>query len=174
MTFHKDLLDHAKELVPDAGRPRRVLLVRAISTAYYSVFHLLIANATRRVDDLQPEVSRWFGHDRMKAVCGWFGSRGEVHKKVAPLLAYPRPGRVPPELSELADIFVDLQEARHRADYDLGYRPSKQDVSNLIESAEHAHDRSVARWEPNVRALRPVASHRRGCHHQPVSGHLTV
>jgi hypothetical protein len=142
MALHDELMDHAHQLASsDPSRPRRVNLRRAVSAAYYSVFHLLVASATRRFEgELRPEVARWYGHDRMKQVCGWFGSSGTPPPSVAAVLGYPKPGRVSPQLSELADTFVALQEARHRADYDLAYRQGKQEVGTLLDHAQRAHD----------------------------------
>ncbi len=45
---------------------------------------------------------------------------------------------VTPELSEVAQAFVDLQEARHEADYDLGRTFTRREVSDLIEVADKA------------------------------------
>jgi hypothetical protein len=46
----------------------------------------------------------------------------------------------PEALKDLADIFTDLQEQRHGADYDPGYRVTAGDLSALIDRTEQAID----------------------------------
>jgi hypothetical protein len=47
MSLHADLLAQARRLVSqDPRRPRQASLRRAISTAYYALFHLLISEAS--------------------------------------------------------------------------------------------------------------------------------
>lgn len=45
---------------------------------------------------------------------------------------------VPPELRQVASAFVNLQEARHEADYDLSRRFSRSEALDLIEVSEKA------------------------------------
>jgi hypothetical protein len=45
---------------------------------------------------------------------------------------------VPPALREVAQAFVDLQEQRHSADYDLTQTFTKEEVLSLIGQAEYA------------------------------------
>jgi hypothetical protein len=50
MSLHGDLLQQAEHLARlEPRRPRQASLRRAISTAYYALFHLLIHEATLRV-----------------------------------------------------------------------------------------------------------------------------
>ncbi len=43
MAFHDDLLEQANHLARrERGRPRQASLRRAVSSAYYALFHLLI------------------------------------------------------------------------------------------------------------------------------------
>jgi hypothetical protein len=53
-----------------------------------------------------------------------------------------KPERVRQELRQVAAAFVQLQEARHEADYDLGRRFSRSEVRDLIDAAE----RATAAW----------------------------
>lgn len=78
----------------------------------------------------------------MKDVCGAFvlpSKEGSQRKKNEKLARVVSQVQVPPELSEVARIFVQLQEERHKADYDLGYRPRKSGASELIARARDAH-----------------------------------
>ena len=50
---------------------------------------------------------------------------------------------VPQELREVARAFIQLQQSRHDADYDLGRQFLRSDVNDLIEMSEKA----VEAWE---------------------------
>ena len=45
---------------------------------------------------------------------------------------------MPLELRRLAGAFVELQQARHEADYDLGRDFTRREVIDLVETAEQA------------------------------------
>jgi hypothetical protein len=70
-----DLLDQARLLATmDATRPKQASLRRAVSTAYYAVFHLLLAACTRRIAPATPaglaeRIVRSLAHAEMKEVC---------------------------------------------------------------------------------------------------------
>jgi hypothetical protein len=116
---------------------------RAVSSAYYALFHGLVAEAVRRTfgddpahDEDRYTASRWYNHGEMRAVSQWVirMSRGEsVPNGVAVLLGGPRP-----ELVELARAFIQLQEARHEADYDHTANLSEADARAAIANANEA------------------------------------
>ena len=141
MSLHVQLLSHADHLVSLSARSHgQADLRRAISSAYYAVFHLLIHQAVRRLigttgsrdaRELRHQMSRWFQHSQMKATSGWFKPTGKIPPQVVELLKYSSAlpaGCVPASLSRVAAAFIDLQEARHSADYDLEYSPSRQEA----------------------------------------------
>jgi hypothetical protein len=72
MSLPSDLLSQARHLlVREPRRPRQASLRRAISTAYYALFHLLTSQASRMLvssDPLQLLVSRTFTHTEMYKV----------------------------------------------------------------------------------------------------------
>jgi hypothetical protein len=117
-----DLLAQARFLARrEPKRPRQASLRRAISAAYYALYHLLVsvgasAMAPRQPSGLRPRVQRAFAHDEMKRVCQQFlqGHVGSLTPALQALVADP----MEPELATIADAFVALQEARHSADYD--------------------------------------------------------
>ena len=45
---------------------------------------------------------------------------------------------LPPKLMQVAEAFVDLQQARHEADYNTAQRFSRRDVLDLIDQADQA------------------------------------
>jgi len=69
MPFAEDLLEQAHHLVRrERTRPKQASLRRAVSTAYYALFHLLIREAARnwKRADQRRALARTFDHSRMK------------------------------------------------------------------------------------------------------------
>jgi uncharacterized protein (UPF0332 family) len=100
-----DLLDAGK------GKPTETNLRRACSTAYYALFHTLCrtcANmlvgkgAAQRTKRAWTQVYRAVEHNTAKTNC----LRKDIIK------------RFPAEVQDFANQFVQMQEKRHRADYD--------------------------------------------------------
>lgn len=142
MSFHRDLLDQADLLAKrEPRKPKQANLRRAVSGAYYAVFHLLVDAGSRFLisgsqrTPLRLCLSRAFAHADMKAVAGLF-SRGQVPDKIAPAL---KGAVIQNELRLVADAFVELQQAPHEADYDLSRQPfTRQEVQDLIAQARKA------------------------------------
>ena len=114
-------------------------LRRAISTAYYAVFHTVLHAAAKRFMGSGSNQSpgyrilyRSFDHAQMAKVCG------EI-RKVTLRDSYRRTlGRtaVSPDACAFANGFLSLQEARHRADYDPGAPAGLSDAMAAITEAE--------------------------------------
>jgi uncharacterized protein (UPF0332 family) len=120
MPLHQDLLSLARELVDrNAAAVVEADLRRAVSTAYYALFHLLVREATARlitVDSLRPRVARAFDHKTMKTVC-----QDYIKLAAGPAGQLVLAGQVVPQgVQDIASAFVALQQARHQADYDTG------------------------------------------------------
>lgn len=118
MALHDDLLTLARDLVDrNPGAQIEAELRRAISTAYYALFHLLIDEATTRlvaIASLRPRVARSFDHKVMKNVCQEYAkltlnASGQYVTSAGQV--------VPQQIWDIASAFVALQEARHQADY---------------------------------------------------------
>ena len=130
MAFHDDLLEQAAHLAArEPKRPKQASLRRAVSAAYYALFHLLVADAARLLAPTQPPglsllVRRAFSHGDIRNVCKGFvqanvaAGRGRLSDGVSDatraLLAFP----LEPDLVNVLAAFVELQEARRQADYD--------------------------------------------------------
>ena len=97
--------------------PKQASLRRAISAAYYSLFHLLIDDGARRITanpSLQPYVARSFQHTAVKdAANKVFAQSMKTPPWPAPLFT----ASIEPELIRVCNTFVDLQSLRHSADY---------------------------------------------------------
>jgi uncharacterized protein (UPF0332 family) len=141
---HKDLLEQAVRLATiDVKKPKQASLRRAISAAYYAMFHLLVDETCRvQIGALHNQapfrqvLGRAFTHGAMKDACKSFGG-GTLRKEVAKGL--PVGFTIPGEIRELAATFVDLQRKRHLADYDLTERFKRKDVLALIAEVRKRH-----------------------------------
>jgi uncharacterized protein (UPF0332 family) len=137
MSLHGDLLEQAEHLVRrERRRPRQASLRRAISSAYYALFHLLIHEATLRVirnPALRHKFSRAFEHADMKSASGAF-----ANAQPARLATLTGGLPIPPQLQTLATAFVELQQARHEADYNVAARFTRVEAEDLIGLARQA------------------------------------
>jgi hypothetical protein len=139
MALHHDLLGQADHLASrEPRRPRQVSLRRAVSSAYYALFHLLTHEGARRLTPAQPSllrlrVSRAFDHRNMREVCQRFGNPNPPNDLKA-LLSLP----VEADLIAVAEAFIALQDARHDADYDLSLTFNRIDVLQKIAQARSA------------------------------------
>ena len=114
-----DLLQQAHHLATlDLRKPKQANLRRAVSAAYYALFHLLVAAAVQRISPKMPSglsarISRAFTHAEMKQVC-----KSIIAGNPSEALRELQPGGFSPRIKLIAEEFVELQEARHLADYD--------------------------------------------------------
>lgn len=154
MALHNDLLEQARHLANREPRhPRQASLRRAISAAYYALFHALVAEATMTLAhaeprNLRPLIARTFAHADMKRTCRAF-MQGTAGINPATAAAIMPPIRL--ELVFVARTFVSLQEIRHQADHDLLAEFSKENVVAMVRDATRSLDLLVAiRGEPNT------------------------
>jgi len=132
-----DLLVQARHLAElDPSKPRQANLRRAVSSAYYALFHLLIAEFVHKglpghQKALMDRVSRSFNHSDMLKVCRQW-QQPVLPQVIQNLLVVPADAR----LTSIARTFVDLQEARHEADYDVSVRLSKSETLARVEEVE--------------------------------------
>jgi len=161
VSFAWELIQHAIRL--PGNRPaitvrseQNVDLRRAVSAAYYALFHHLSAAAVLQI---APQVSprtanrihRWLDHAEMKKVCREFAA---AHLN-APLRELLGP-TASADMQIVASNFIKLQEARHSADYDPGYQLGWEEARELIESAVFAYgawERITPSAESNIFVL---------------------
>ncbi|MCA8906400.1 MAG: hypothetical protein KDA49_18190 [Rhodospirillaceae bacterium] len=127
-----DLIQAAKDLAEAGkGKPRQAHLRRAVSTAYYAIFHCLAQACADMMiggsgaDRSQPawrQVYRALEHGAAKSAC----QNSRVVKKF------------PKDIDDFASVFVELQGKRHLADYDPNVRYYKSSVKADISAAEDA------------------------------------
>ena len=140
MSHSSDLLSQARHLAgKESRRPKQASLRRAVSAAYYSLFHLLVADAASsmlkgKAVSIRPVFQRAFAHAHMKRVAQSFAGGTVSDAWKGPMGG----ASVSEDLRQVASAFVSLQEARHKADYDLSHRFSRGTARVLIDIAEAA------------------------------------
>jgi uncharacterized protein (UPF0332 family) len=123
--------DHLAQKEP--RRPRQASLRRAVSAAYYALFHAIAEEFGRSFRSAQRSAaSRLLEHGAAKAMAIQIANGGDPGALI---------GRsCPTSLRDVARDFVHLQKARHEADYDTGARFTRNDSLLAIARA----NRSVA------------------------------
>ena len=118
------------------GRPRQAELRRAVSAAYYAMFHLLAGNAADTLAGARPPLRsprRRFWSQTYRALDHGYAKNQCLN------LAVMR--GFPPEIQYLGATFADLQTRRQSADYNPEVTFSRTEVVRLINNAERAIDR---------------------------------
>jgi hypothetical protein len=139
-----DLIDQSEHLARrELGRPKQASLRRSVSAAYYAVYHLLAAAAVAQVApgssaEQRERLRRALKHVGMKQVCKAFAYPGAARRGFEELV----PPAIQPRLSNVAQAFVALQEAREAAEYALLETISRQDALAAVAQARQA----VADW----------------------------
>ena len=129
--FPADLLDQAFHLLhKDGDQPKQASLRRAVSTAYYALFHLLIDEAVSNwaIPHQRSTLARTFEHGKMKRVC-------EDFVKNAHSIKHPD---LRTQLETIAKTFNELQQNRHIADYDNSFDWTKSNTEVFIVKVETA------------------------------------
>lgn len=146
MSLSHDLLEQAKHLANrERGKPRQASLRRAVSSAYYALFHLLTDEASRLIlsgtalGKLHPKLVRSFDHGEIKQVSRMFMMTKQSPRLPVEIDSMVKALESPPsDLQIVAGTFVDLQQHRHDADYDIARRFRRSEVEILVESAAEA------------------------------------
>jgi hypothetical protein len=138
-----DLIHLAEHLATyDVGRPRQASLKRAISTAYYAVFHAL---------------AELCAHELVKWRAGWPGraaiSRSLEHSSASRLATMARNHELfAGSFLAIGAALLELQRERHVADYDPRPLPYGRDAT--IARVAQARDtvRLIRQLGPEARA----------------------
>ena len=113
------------------GRPRQANLCRAVSTAYYAMFHCLAASCANTIvggagsDRSYPAWLQTYRALEHGTARSRFRNRSYIVK-------------FPPEIRSFADKFLEMQEKRHKADYDPSVNFPRLDVLSDIAAVEKA------------------------------------
>jgi uncharacterized protein (UPF0332 family) len=126
---------------PSAGAPRQVDLRRAISAAYYGVFHAALTaaadqfvGATKRSNSQYALVYRSIDHKALRDICK------EVQKPTLPRKYEPyKPTKgFGPNIRAFAGAALELYEKRLAADYDPLIRIKREDALLAVGTARSA------------------------------------
>jgi hypothetical protein len=155
MSLPHELLDLANHLANlDRGAHLQASRRRAVSTAYYAFFHLLVSETTLNWSRVETRAAlgRLFEHGKMKSVCD---------KKVSDLNKVFR--KRPPDSTELAVFkhlhaiayaFAEVYEHRRNADYETSREWSRTDALRQVEAVAAAFKSWEAiRNEPAAQAF---------------------
>ena len=136
------LFEQASKLISArAGRPRQADIRRAISAAYYAIFHATITGAvdqfvgvTNRDRSRYGLVYRSVSHAWLRDLCK------EVQKPTlsSRFKPYAPSAGFGSNITAFAAAVVELQEKRHSADYDVMIRVNRSDAALAIATARAA------------------------------------
>ncbi len=144
------LLEAADRLAPaepGRGRPPYTAHRRAVSTAYYAVFHAISARVAETVfatadTAFRQRVRRWIGHGDIRAVARWVSqlqgtTGGSPPPHIGALLAPSGgPALIDTDTAAIADGFLELNDKREQADYDHESVFTRPDTRGHIVLAE--------------------------------------
>jgi hypothetical protein len=151
MSFPADLLDQARFLArKEPRRPLQASLRRSISSAYYALFHFFCEESAKLIVGAGPAdralrdlARRAVAHGKLKAVCAEFD---KPTPKTAILKGFwsHTAGSDPIGIVGDSDFAVicpalrNLQDLRHRADYDFSCAFTRQDAIDACDEADAA------------------------------------
>ncbi len=155
MAYADDLLKLAQQIasLPAEQSPQPALR-RAVSTAYYALFHLLIAEAVANCNapEFRAALARLFDHGRMKGACAEKVSKLDEFFKKQPPDGTERTVKL--HLYNVAQTFSEAQNNRNEADYNLRKEWQPGQVSLLIDGVSGAFESwRIVRDEPEARGF---------------------
>lgn len=145
MTHAAEFVRHARELINGryahpGSTSDDVLLRRALSSAYYGLFHRLTTAGSMPFsvggEPLRSQAARALSHSAMRKVCDAY-TRSPA-RPFPPGLEHLSPSPPDKRLIGIALAFTRLQEGRHAADYDLSVIIEAAYATNLVSLAETA------------------------------------
>lgn len=146
----------------EAGQPN-AMHRRAVSTAYYAVFHSLTEVVATTVfpeadESFRQRIRRWIGHSDVKTVAQWVSQiegagLGRPPPHIAALLTPTGASILDATTGSIAKGFVDLNEARDQADYDHSAVFTHASVVGLIARAREVVDLIEGATGPGAEAF---------------------
>lgn len=137
------------------GRPISAELRRSVSSAYYAVFHALSMHAAMELIDHESRtwtqdharVCRWIAHQDLKKLAEAVVSGPGGNQPLADVI-----GAAGSRLERLAQNFIDLQTARHAADYDDFAQVSRALSLAWVAAARGSLETSMELWTDRERS----------------------
>lgn len=123
------------------GAPNQTRLRRAVSTAYYALFHSILrgagdafVGANQRATPRYETMYRGFEHRLMKEICIAVDKQ-TLNPKAARAMGSTQ---VSQEIRDVASAFVTLQDRRHWADYAPSGKIPRSEARDLVDLSEFA------------------------------------
>jgi hypothetical protein len=144
MSLADELLVQAQFLASlDPHSPTQANLRRAVSSAYYAVFHLFSAEVAAQIvssgpSGLRERTQRALNHATMYKAAASFSQSGARPANLPADIVLSGP--LSPELVSIAQGFKLLQDERHAADYNVNQRFDRISVLALVQTAEDIFD----------------------------------
>lgn len=122
------------------GQPRNADLRRAVSAAYYALFHEIVIRVTEHLLPQHKVEDRWeagrrVSHACIRNVCAWVASGKTAPQKVRASVGVLQQNQ---NLVDVCDAYQELYEARNRADYDHTASFSKPTTLAHVDLSEAA------------------------------------
>ncbi|HTW64090.1 MAG TPA: hypothetical protein VME17_05715 [Bryobacteraceae bacterium] len=139
MAFPEDLLELAQQIADlHPATAHQASLRRAVSTAYYALFHLLITEATANWarPELRATLGRCFDHGPMKTASQQMVAQIDNDLKTNSLKGPARTVAV--HLRTVANAFIQAQQRRNDADYRTDKEWTPVEVATNIASVAEA------------------------------------
>ena len=134
MAYHDELLQQALDLAnKNPSSPVQADLRRAVSAAYYALFHLLIRETVSHwsLDSSRDGLARMFEHRVM----------AKAAERILDAKLFPFSGQDPAvvrQLRTVAKAFGRLQDERHTADYDNAKSWTQLEALDEVKTAVRA------------------------------------
>lgn len=133
----------------ELGRPGTVWLRRAISSAYYALFHELVSGSVAHVltaeadrDEARWAVTRWYQHGDVRQVSEWVNALAVDGAPASITALFGGPDQIPTDPHFVVESFIILHTARQRADYDHALEVTSDETVTLVDRAAGA----IATW----------------------------
>jgi hypothetical protein len=140
LSLPNELLDHAIKIATTITplSTDDVEMRRAVSATYYALFHQINADAVAVIaphvsKEVNHRIQRWFDHSEMKKICGRF-LKESLDQPLLGLIGQTASS----DLQLVCRMFIELQEARHDADYNLNSNLNPQRTIQYVGSAQAA------------------------------------
>jgi hypothetical protein len=139
------LLRHARQLAErstDTESPRSVHARRAVSAAYYALFHRVCMGVASTVVPGESDRARWelcrtFDHKAVETVARWADGR---QRPPRPLTGLADQALTGPQITVLARNLVHLKQWRHDADYNFLVVVGRLSALQAVDKARDAID----------------------------------
>jgi len=139
MAFPHDLLEQAHHFANrEPKRPKHASLRRAVSTAYYALFHLLASETAKnwKRPAERDTVARMIDHSPARKVCASKRDSLNAHFNTHPAASHELD--VLKHLHVVTETFVQMLQHRHTADYNGAVKWTRTDTLEKIESVDAA------------------------------------